>query len=284
MTSLGSARVAAAAVPGCQHVLGGGIPCQDAVATKVAPDRVILALSDGHGDGQYPHSDEGARIAVAVAIDVLGVVIDRLAAAPRHSDGASLDGDIAAPLKRRIAFEWNRRVKHHACMVAARDTGSILWPHGITGDWDEKVKAYGCTLLATAFTSDLAIWLRLGDGEALAVDARGARRLFPAADKAMGQATFSLSMRSCVEHMDVKFEPYACELALLASDGVADQYDDDPSFEDEWGVRMLERIRGGARARGWTDTILDLPRSLGTVARDGDDCSVAVAWLPREDV
>ncbi len=270
MTSLGDARVAAAAVPGCQHVLAGGTRCQDAVATKKTGDRVILALSDGHGDDEYVHSDEGARIAVAVAIDVIDKLIDATGA-------SSLRGgeDASAPMKRRIAFEWNRRVKHHAKMLAARD-GAELFAEGVTGDWDLAVKPYGCTLLAVALWEDRALWLRLGDGEALAADSTGARRMFAASDKSMGQATYSMSMRTCVEHMQVTIERRACDLALLASDGVADQYDVEPSFEKEWGARILERIQ----TKGFTNMAMDLPRDLGTVARDGDDCSVALAWIP----
>jgi hypothetical protein len=239
---------------------------------------VILAVADGHGDAEYGYSDEGARIAVAVAVDALDKFLDHLADAPRHSADAALDHEIAAPLKRRIAFEWNRRVKHHARMVDARDGRAAPWPDGVTGDWDAKTRPYGCTLVAAAFSNEIGIWVRLGDGEALAVAASGAvRRMFAAADKSMGQATYSLSMRGCVEHMQVGFEPGGgCELAVLATDGVADQYDVDPSFEQQWGARILERIR----ARGWTETVMDLPRDLGTVARDGDDCTVALAWLP----
>ena len=272
MTSLGDARVAAAAVPGCQHVLAGGVRCQDAVATKKTSDRVILALSDGHGDEEYPNSDEGARIAVAVAIDVLDKMID--AAPPSSLQGE----DAAAPIKRRIAFEWNRRVKHHARMLSLRDGAEPVFAEGVTGDWDAAVKTYGCTLLAVALWEDRALWFRLGDGEALAADSTGARRMFAAADKSMGQATYSMSMRTCVEHMHVVVERRAAELVLLASDGVADQYDVEPSFESEWGARILERIR----SKGWTHMAMDLPRDLGTVARDGDDCSVARAWIPEQ--
>jgi hypothetical protein len=267
MTSLGDVRVAAAAIPGCQHVLAGGRPCQDAVATRKTADRVILALSDGHGDDEYIHADEGSRIAVAVAIDVLDKFID------------SQSEDASGPIKRRIAFEWNRQVKHHARMLAARDGAEPIFADPVTGDWDLAVKPYGCTLLAFALWGDNALWLRLGDGEALAADSSGARRIFAAADKSMGQATYSMSMRTCVEHMDIIVEKRACDLALLASDGVADQYDVDPSFESEWGARILERIR----SKGWTNMAMDLPRDLGTVARDGDDCSVALAWIPLEN-
>jgi hypothetical protein len=243
----------------------------------VAEGRAILAIADGHGDAQYPYSDEGARIAVAVALETLERFLDGLADTPRSNEDAALDHEIAAPLRRRIAFEWNRRVKHHARMVAARDAAGELWSEGVTGDWDARTKPYGCTLVAAAFSPTLGVWLRLGDGEALAVSEAGeARRIFPSTDKSMGQATYSLNMRTSVEHIEVAFEPGgACELALLATDGVADQYDANPSFEEEWGSRVLERIR----SKGWTDALMDLPRQLGTVARDGDDCTVALAWL-----
>jgi len=274
MTSLGSprgVRACAAAVPGCQHVLAG-TPCQDATRILAADDRVILAVSDGHGDAQYTHSDEGARIAVAVAVDVLGLILDRV------SDNGELI-DLIPPLKRRIAFEWNRRVKHHARMVAAQDGTALLWPDEVTGDWDEKVKPYGCTLIAAAITDRSTIWLRIGDGEALAIASGGdPQRIFVAADKSMGQATYSLSMRSAIDHIDVVLAPATTgeQLIVLATDGVTDQYDVDPSFEHEWGTSMLERIH----AAGWTSAMMDLPRHLGTVARDGDDCSIAIGWLP----
>jgi hypothetical protein len=275
MTNLG--KVAAAAVPGCQHVLAGGLPCQDAVATFAAADRVILAVSDGHGDAAYEYSDEGARIAVSVAVGVFDKLIDHVGSSARSTVGASLDTELAGPLRRRIAFEWNRRVKHHARMIAARDDKPVPWPDGVTGDWVEEVKSYGCTLVAAAFTKDLGIWLRLGDGEALAVGQASVKRIFAPADKSMGQATHSLSMRSAVEHMQVVFDtPGKWEVALLVSDGVADQYDEDPSLEEQWGMRIIESIR----AKGWTGMALDIPRDLGTVARDGDDCAVAVAWFP----
>ena len=277
MTSPGSAaRVAAASVPGCQHVLGGGVPCQDAVATRCAPDRVILSLSDGHGSPEYTHSDEGARIAVAVAVQVLDAAVDLLASQPGRADAESLENEIGAPIRRRIAFEWNRRVKHHARMLALRDQNAVLFPDGVTGGWDETVKPYGCTLLAAAFTSDVALWLRIGDGDALAVGHGGARRVFEAADKSMGQATYSLNMRNATEHMRLRVELERCELALLTSDGVGDQYDAEPRFEEEWGTHMLERVR----TKGWIETVLELPRFLGHLARDGDDCSAAMAWFP----
>jgi hypothetical protein len=184
--------------------------------------------------------------------------------------------DLSGTLKRNIAFEWNRRVKFHAQMVAERKGTSILWPMGIKGDWDERLKPYGCTLLAAAITPGLTVWLRLGDGDQLTVDAEGARRVFPAADKSASQATFSLSMRDCVEHMQVRFETEPRELYLLASDGVSDQYDVDPSFEDEWGTGLVGRLR----TTGWVEAAMRLPRDLGTMARDGDDCSVVMAWFP----
>ena len=278
MTSPGSPRVAAAAVPGCQHVLSGGLPCQDAVKVRISKKGVLLALADGHGDAAYPYSDEGARLAVAVAIDTLEAVLERASGDEHRLGDEAFEHDIALPFKRRVAFEWNRRVKHHARMIAevqGKAPSSDL--ADVTGDWDEAVQPYGCTLLACAITPEFAIWLRLGDGDLLAVDIDGSRRVFAAPDKSMGQATFSLSMRDCVEHMRVRRSPASAEFVVLASDGVSDQYDANPTFEEEWGARMLERVH----AKGWVDTVMELPKWLGTIAKDGDDCAVALAWFPR---
>lgn len=272
------ARVAAAAIPGCQHILAAGLPCQDAVKAKLESDRVILAVSDGHGDPEYTFSDEGARTAVAVAVDVLGNVVDRLNDLPGDVDEGTLESDLGDPVKRRIVFEWNRRVKNHAAMIAARDTGTPFVNH-MTGDWTETVKPYGCTLLAAAFTRHVAVWLKLGDGELLTVTHSQSQRVFPPKPAGFGQATFSLAMRTAVEHVQLRFDRTPTTLAVLTTDGVCDQYTGEPSFEDEWGTRMLERIQ----TSGWTPTALELPRYLATVARDGDDCSAALAWFAPEE-
>ena len=270
MTSPGrQRRVAAASVPGCQHVLQA-TPCQDASAARDVGDSLVLAVADGHGDAAYPLSDEGARVAVAVAIESLGALASRLVASPPSA--VKLE-DLSGTLKRKVAFEWNRRVKFHAQMVADRDGTSILWPLGIKGDWDERLKPYGCTLLGVAVTPIGALWLQLGDGDLLFAEGTTARRVFPAADKSGSQATFSMSMRDCVEHMKVLFDPQPHELYLLATDGVSDQYASEPSFEDEWGTGLLTRLG----TCGWVETAMRLPRDLGTMARDGDDCSVALA-------
>ena len=272
MTSPGRRHAAAASVPGCQHVLAC-LPCQDASGARVTDEHTVLAVADGHGDAAYTRSDEGARLAVAVALEGLSSLAARLAKAPPEPTELA---DLLRTLKRNLAFDWNRRVKFHARMVAEREGRSLLWPFKVEGDWDERLKPYGCTLLGAAITESGTVWVQLGDGDLLTADEAGAKRVFGAADKSMGQETFSLSMRDCVEHMRVAFDPEPHELCLLASDGVSDQYDVDPSFEDEWGKGLLARLR----AQGWTEGAMRLPRDLGTMARDGDDCSVALSWRP----
>ncbi|MFT3706309.1 MAG: protein phosphatase 2C domain-containing protein [Archangium sp.] len=248
-------------------------PCQDASAARDAGEFVVLAVADGHGDAAYTRSDEGARIAVNVAIEALSALATRLVTTPPSPTELE---ELSQTLKRNLAFEWNRRVKFHAKMVADRDETSILWPLGIKGDWDERLKPYGCTLLGAAIIPGGALWLQLGDGDLLFADGALAQRVFPAADKSGSQATFSMSMRDCVEHMKVSFDAQPHELYLLATDGVSDQYDVDPSFEDEWGTGLVKRLA----INGWVETAMRLPRDLGTMARDGDDCSVAFAWFP----
>jgi serine/threonine protein phosphatase PrpC len=272
--SLGSAaRVAAAAVPGCQHVLAGGTPCQDAARTHVSDDVVVLAVADGHGSKAYTHSDVGARLAVDIAVEVLA------AWAPTFELHAALDDaavatEIRGAVGRRLVFAWNRAVRHHAAMRGAM--AGLAWPAEIDGAWSEAVKPYGTTLVAAVLTRRAALFLRLGDGEVLAVDARP-RRIFPGSDKTMGQATESLCLRDCVERIQVSVQPTP-RLVVLATDGVADPYDVDPTFEEVWGDDLRDRIQ----RHGWVQTALGLPRSLGALARDGDDCTVAICWLEGE--
>jgi len=192
---------------------------------------------------------------------------------PGRADAESLENEIGAPVRRRIAFEWNRRVKHHASMVALRDQNAVLFADGVTGDWDETVRPYGCTLLAAAFTSDLALWLRIGDGDALAVGHGWARRVFEAAVKSMEQATYSHNMRNATEHMRLRVELERCELTLLTSDGVGDQYDAEPRFEEEWGTHMLERVR----AKGWIETVLDARAAFAGSPGPGSHSALRVA-------
>jgi len=262
------ARVAAAAVPGCQHVLGGGSPCQDAARTAAEGDLVLLAVADGHGAAAYPHSAVGSRLAADVAVEVMGALLPQLPVVT--------SAEVRALIARRIVFEWNRRVRHHAAMLRALDGDA--WTEDIDGAWTPEVKPYGTTLVAAAITPRQAVFLRLGDGEALLVDDEGPLRVFSESDKSMGQATLSLSMREGVEHFEIAvLEPP--ELVVLATDGVADPYDEEPSFEEVWGGDLMDRLR----AHGWTQTALGLPRSLGGLARDGDDCTVAIAWFEAEE-
>ncbi|HJN74288.1 MAG TPA: hypothetical protein QGF58_10185 [Myxococcota bacterium] len=86
-------------------------------------------------------------------------------------------------------------------------------------------------------------------------------------------------MRGCLEHMQMDLTSLAerpLQLGLLTTDGLVDQYRDPIRFEEDWGSGLLHHIT----RRGWVPVIRDLPRRLGLMARTGDDCSLALAWIP----
>lgn len=269
-----TAEVAAACVPGRRHVLGAR-PCEDAVAAVRDVEGVVLAVADGHGHSRYTHAAEGARIACESAIDVLRRVLTELP--PEVEQLGVLHDELSRSLPRQLVFEWNRRVKHHIAMRQrlARGTG----PEDVGGTWSQGVRAYGTTLLAAAFNDRIAIWLQIGDGDILRVCPQGrAQRVFPRPPK-QTQATSSLAMRGCVEHIrfevsDLRANPV--ELAVLTSDGVGDRYDNG-TFERLWGSQLLHTLR----QKGWQRSVVCLPTELAQLARDGDDAAAALTWLPE---
>ncbi len=269
-----TAEVAAACVPGRRHVLSAR-PCEDAVAAVRDVEGVVLAVADGHGHARYTHAAEGARLACEAAVDVLRRILTEL---PHEVDSLGvLHDELSRSLPRQLVFEWNRRVKHHIAMRQRLARGS--WPDDVGGTWTQGVRAYGTTLLAAAFSDRIAIWLQIGDGDILRVSPEGrAERVFPRPPK-QSQATTSLAMRGCIDHIrfevsDLRRKPV--ELAVLTSDGVGDRYDHG-TFETLWGTQLLQTVRD----HGWARSVVCLPTELAGLARDGDDASAALAWLPE---
>lgn len=268
-------RLTALAVPGAIHLVRGGVVCQDAIRTWEGDAGSVVAVADGHGHARYTHSDEGARIAVTVAVEAGKRALDAL------GDGAvgaeELLARVAPEFRRFVAYEWNRRVKHHIAMRGRLD--GQAWPAMLNGDWETAVRAYGTTLLVLVTSPDWALWFQLGDGACLHVEAAGTRWVFPVPAKKERQATYSLAMKGSVEHMQMDLISLAerpLRLGVLSTDGVVDQYRDPVRFEEDWGSGLLRHIE----RRGWVPVIRDLPRRLGLMARTGDDCCLGLAWTP----
>ena len=206
-----------ASVIGARHV-DNGQPCQDAAALHADDQVAIIAVADGHGDKKHVRSAEGARIAVDLARSLLQTLAGDLADDPEPRVPAVIAESIEEHLPRRLAWEWNRRVKAHSGQ------------HQPDGLWHEDVALYGTTVLCALFTRTLAVFLQLGDGDTLLVDGNGeVQRVFPSVDEGLwGTQTWSLCQQASatkaqVRCVDLRFAPP--RLALLCTDGLRDSLD-----------------------------------------------------------
>jgi len=270
-------RLTALAIPGAIHLVRGGQVCQDSIRTWEGVGGYVVAVADGHGHQRYTHSDVGSKLACEVAIDAGRLVLAQLQAAKGDPDEVA--AQVEPEFKRFIAYQWNRRVKHHIAMRQRLDEGGP-WPATLDGDWDEGVRAYGSTLLVLVVSDRWVLWFQLGDGACLHVEKARTRWVFPVAAKKERQATYSLAMKGCIEHMQLQLLSRAdrpLRLGVLSTDGLVDQYRDPVRFEEDWGSGLLHHIE----RRGWVPIIRDLPRRVGLMARTGDDCALGLAWVPE---
>lgn len=265
-------RAAAASVVGARHLLTEA-PCQDASRADVSAQRVILAVADGHGDPRHARSDEGARVAVDVAVELLDELArDLVADADRHA--RHVEQQLQAHLPRRLAWEWNRRVRQLAGHPRP------------DGTWHVDLELFGTTLLGAVFTDELAVFLRLGDGDLFTLSADGSgERVFPPDAELVGTTTWSLCQPEAARRVEVRCAPLRQvrpRLVMLCTDGVSDSLGE----EVDRTLAVAEWLADRLESEGWLPVVDGLRDWLSELSErgNGDDASLALAhwdaWTP----
>lgn len=251
-------QVAGLSVVGARH-LRRGQRGQDAVRLSTSDQVVTICLADGHGDPRYEFSHEGARIAVEVAEELLTALAVDLVDADQPQQ---LEKHLRTHLPRRIAWEWNRRVKEH--------TGQS----DPDGEWSEVVTPYGTTLLGALFTNDVALFVQLGDGEILRLFEGGAELVFPSDEDLFGGATWSLSQSDSSTYCQICCLPHQDDnMVLLCTDGVSD------SLAGEQPLAKVARwLHSRIAEEGWEAVVETLPAWLHELSErgNGDDATVGI--------
>ncbi|MGQ9493870.1 MAG: PP2C family serine/threonine-protein phosphatase, partial [Anaerolineae bacterium] len=201
-------------VVGAVHIREGK-PCQDAIQWEEGDTFAILAVADGHGSKHSPYSDQGAQIAVEVAVDLLSGLY-------RQSRSSSLPLStlkhyMEEQLPQALVRAWIERVKKHHATVSR---------HEEPPKQDLLVK-YGSTLLATLLAQDFLLFLQLGDGDILVVADDGAVRPLPKDERLIADETTSLSTPHAWREMRVGWILTPDEspaLVLLSTDGYANSF------------------------------------------------------------
>lgn len=223
-------------VAGAAH-LRAGIPNQDAIDWLAAyggeQPLVALALADGHGGPRYVRSDVGAQLAVRAARSLL-----RDLGLEYYRTGALANIKHLAEQKLPLLLVrcWQQLVDAH--LVALPLTAHELEPlHDEARASLETAPriAYGATLVAALATTGFLLYVQVGDGDIVAVDAAGQAERPPLLvdTQLFGDATTSLCMAEAWRFVRTYFQPLADRppaLVLLATDGYANSFVSDGDF------------------------------------------------------
>jgi hypothetical protein len=253
----GELRADGRSVAGANH-LRAKRPCQDALCWERRSGVLALAVADGHGSS--PRGGEGASLAVRVAVEWLLNFHQALEPGLRGRLGAVRELALE-PFGCQLVQEWTRRVLE------------------ADGRGDEALRDHGTTLLAVLVAPEFVLYLQLGDGDILRVDAEGqVSRVLEKDPLHFANETASLCSPRAWRFIHVAVHPPLAEetLLLLATDGYANSYESDEVFE-RMGPDYLARVR----ERGFEAVIAELPEILEQVTTQGsgDDITLGLVHL-----
>ncbi len=250
---------------------------------------LIVAVSDGHGSAKNFRSQVGAQKAVEVAIKVLSELF-----LDRSIDNMNLSTihDIAQTrLPQRLVKEWTLEVEQHwQEFDPHRDPA---WHALIDQDKPSESAiaampqiAYGATLLTVLITDAFLLYVQLGDGDILCVNALGQPfRPVPRDPRLLANETTSLCSIDAWKNVQVRLVPFAGlsgdqtpALILLTTDGYANSFASDAAF-CEIGRDYLDLIAQS----DFATLIQQIPAFLEETSQDGSGDDITIGLIYRTD-
>jgi serine/threonine protein phosphatase PrpC len=242
---------------------------------------LVLAVSDGHGGAKYTRSKTGSELAVATALETLWELVTAT------SGTLSLIKSVAeVRLPRDLVRAWNEAVATllEATPLTDEELGEVALREGPAARETlerHEVVAFGSTVVAVAIAEAFIVYLQLGDGDILVVDAEGhVERPMPGDPRLFANETTSLSGRDAAKDVRVVFQALAGSppaLILAATDGYANSFRSDEDFL-RVGSDLVEII-----ARDGVEGVQGALRKWLTEASDsgsGDDVTVGILSRP----
>jgi serine/threonine protein phosphatase PrpC len=274
-------KVAHACVRGSSH-RRAGLPNQDAAQCTVTPGGqgtvAVAVVADGHGSPRHFRSQIGSSLAVSTATSTLQVFLRESVA---NNGQVPFVPEQVHELERKIVSVWLSAV--HSDLENTPFTEAELvalekedGPVGRAEVESSPELAYGATLLAAAATDKFVLYLQLGDGEILSVDAKGTTvRPLPPDDRLIGNQTTSLCQADAWKDFRSAWVTNGDlpAMVLLSTDGYANSFRSDDDFL-KIGQDYLEIVR----QQGITSLAEELPAILteATQQGSGDDITLAI--------
>ncbi len=260
---------------------GNDLPNQDCIAwvqkETDSGEVEVLSLADGHGSEKYFLSHIGARIVVQVANDLLYQFA-------QVSAGLSLT-DIKVGIERlpfQIVRQWRQLVEDDWNSPERRKEaeGWLDNPEIVRAAETSPLIAYGTTLLSVLVTERFILYLQIGDGDILAIDAHSEiTEPVPPDGRNIANETTSLSNPTAMRDFRVEFrrrDSSVPALIMLATDGYANSFLTRTGFH-KVGSDIWQMIRADGEA-GWQAVEKQLEGWLQrtTELGSGDDISVGL--------
>jgi hypothetical protein len=279
-------ELAHACVRGNAHERSG-LPNQDAAQCVVipgqgtAPTIAVAAVSDGHGGARHFRSQTGASLAVSTCVDVL---LEFFSGRAADAGTQTIDPDQLLELERSLVDNWRAAVSSHLenHPLTTQELQELEAHDGAESRISVEtapVLAYGATLLVTAATDDLILFLQLGDGEILCVSKEGqTTRPMPEDLRLSGNRTTSL----CQPEAWLEFRSawVAAQelpaLVLLATDGYPNSFRSDQEF-----LKIGSAYLAAIGEQGLSKLAAELPEKLRETSRLGSGDDITLAILQR---
>jgi serine/threonine protein phosphatase PrpC len=274
-------KVAHACIRGSSHQRSG-LPNQDAAQCTVTPGAqgtvAVAVVSDGHGSPRHFRSQIGSSLAVSTVAGTLQGFLRESVSSNGH---VPFVPEQVHELERKIVSGWLAAV--HADLEHNPFTEAELanlekedGAEGRAAVESSPELAYGATLLAAGATDKVLLYLQLGDGEILSVNATGTTtRPLPPDDRLIANQTTSLCQPEAWKDFRSSWVTDAAlpSLVLLSTDGYANSFRSDEDFL-KIGQDYLEIIR----QQGIASLAEELPAILteATQQGSGDDITLAI--------
>jgi hypothetical protein len=268
-------KIASASARGSSHVRSGR-PNQDAcehgTGAQGSPLKAVLAVSDGHGGSRHFRSEIGSRLAAHIAVSVLQESIAE----------SSFPDEAVPPLIRKIVDDWRTAVlsdlaQHPFTPEEWAELETAEGSAAKTAVEEDPVLAYGATLLVVAAAETFMLYLQLGDGDILAVDAVGnTSRPLPSDDRLIANQTTSLCQPDSWKEFRTTIVRKPAEFAsvvLASTDGYANSFRSDEDF-----LKIGRDYLNLVREDGLDALAEDLPNILAEASQQGsgDDITLSV--------
>jgi Protein phosphatase 2C len=272
-------KVAHACVRGSSH-RRSGLPNQDAVQCMVTPQGTVAVavVSDGHGSPRHFRSQVGSSLAVSTVAATLQIFLRDSVAS---NSPVPFVPEQVHELERKIVSGWLSAVLSDLDQNPFTEA-ELATLEKLDGAEGRAVierspeLAYGATLLAAAATDRVLLYLQLGDGEILSVNAQGTTtRPLPPDDRLIANQTTSLCQPEAWKDFRSTWVTDGAlpSLVLLSTDGYANSFRSDEDFL-KVGQDYLQIIR----EQGLFSLAEELPAILteATQQGSGDDITLAI--------